>query len=134
MKTLYLRMCVLALLTTCALASASFAASTNSVAPVRLVINCEKGKPDFALNSKQVRQPDLVDALSEIILKDGREKPVLVVFHEKNSFAILANIRGIVSKVGFVTVRYFCYDDHGRMMEEITFDHPAIPFSLNPKL
>src|SRR6478736_8991130 len=123
MKAEHLRRWVLVLSFLCALTSTGLAVTTNTMTSVRVILDIKNGKPQYELNSKPVKSGDLINALEDIILKTGREKPILVFLHETSSLATLENTMGIIDKVGFLHVRYFMFTDDKRMMKEDSFEH-----------
>lgn len=81
------------------------------------------------VNRKTVRAPRyLLDALGELLLKSGRDTPVLVLVHEQVPLNRVAELLGMVDKAGFSTVHAYYFDSHRRFMVPINFGR-AVPFS-----
>jgi len=108
-------------------------AQTNGASSVSVVINFANAAPSCEINSKPVAFTNVLDVLARIIKETGHDRPVVVLVHEENSLAFVLNLRGIIDKVGFLRVRYFYFGSDRKKMAEISFEHPAVSFSLKPK-
>ncbi len=110
----------------------SLLASATNMAPMAVVVGFHKGTPQYEVDSKLVRSERLLEVFGEIKKQRGREVPVVVLVDQRNSLAALSNIRGMVDKAGFSSIRYFYFSADRERMAEIILDRPAKPFSLNP--
>lgn len=109
------------------------AAEMTNTAPMAVVIEFDQGKIKYKVDSKSVRSEDILEALGRVKKLRGREVPIVVLIDQRNSLAALSNVRGIINKAGFSSVRYFCFTADREMMEEIIVDQRrAVPFSLHP--
>jgi biopolymer transport protein ExbD len=109
------------------------AAEATNNAPTAIVVEFDQGKIKYKVDSKSVRSEDILEDLGRVKKQRGREAPVVVLIDQRNSLAALSNIRGIINKAGFSSVRYFSFTVDRQMMEEIPIDQRrAVPFSLNP--
>jgi biopolymer transport protein ExbD len=109
-----------------------FAAST-SVVPIAIVSTFDQGRINYEVNSLPVRSDKILDVLNELIIKRGKETPVVILIDKRNSIFALSNVQGIVGKAGFLNVRSYCFSGDTQRMTEISFDKPAISFSLPPQ-
>src|ERR1041385_140072 len=109
------------------------AAEPTNNAPTALVADFDQGRIKYKLDSKPVRSDHILEALGEVKKQRGRDVPVVVLIDQRSSLAALSNIRGIINKAGFPSVRYFSFTADRQMMEEVIMDErPAVPFSSNP--
>lgn len=110
------------------------AASTNT-ASIAVLVSFDKGGIQYEVDSKPVRSDKILEVLggTKRERSRGRETPVVVLIDNRNSMAALSNIRGIIDKAGFSTVRYFYFTADRQRMAEIILNQPAIPFSLDPE-
>jgi hypothetical protein len=107
--------------------------STNS-APIALVVRFDNGRANYEVNSMFVRSDKLLEVMCEQKQqKGGRDARIVVIVDNKNSLSTLSNVRGIIDKAGYFDVRYFSLNPEVGRMAEVSFDHPAIPYSLNPE-
>ncbi|NOS71597.1 MAG: hypothetical protein HOP33_16935 [Verrucomicrobia bacterium] len=108
-------------------------AEATNARPVVVEVKFQNGKASYEIESRSVRSELFLEALGVIIRRRGREARVIVIVDSRNPISTLDNARGIVSKVGFSEVHYFVMSAETQRMAEITLDHPAVPYSLNPE-
>lgn len=109
------------------------AAGVTNVVPTAVVIEFDRGRIKYEVDSKRVRSEDILEVLGEVKKKRGQEAPMVILIDQRNSLAALSNVRGVINKIGFSSVRYFSFTADRQMMEEIAIDRlRAVPFSLNP--
>ena len=81
------------------------------------------------MGSKPINSEDIIEVLGDLIRRSGPKAPIMVYIDERNSLAALSNVRGIIEKVGFFDVHYYCFTADREMMEEIIINRkPAMPF------
>ncbi len=112
--------------------SANSKAETTNIQPIAVEVKFQKGKASYEIESRQVRSEFLLDVLGEILRLKGRNTRVVVIVDSRHAITTLDGIRGTVGKVGFLNAHYFVLSSETQRMAEITFDHPAVPYSLNP--
>lgn len=111
----------------------SVAAEATNVPPTTVLVDYDQGKVKYEVNSKPIRSENILEVLGRVEKQRGQEASVGVLIDLRNSLAALSNIRGIIGKVGFLRVHYFCFTADRKMMEEIILgQQPAVPFSQNP--
>jgi hypothetical protein len=64
---------------------------------------------------------DLGQAFTKLMQEKGAGQPIEVIADEGIPIASLSNVRGILEKVGFLTVKYFYVPADHRYMGEIVF-------------
>ncbi len=63
-----------------------------------------------------------------VVIQEGRNTKVAILFHEDVPLSAVVNLRGIIQKAGLSNIRYFYFGDDRRMMAEIQMDEPAVPY------
>ena len=83
----------------------------------------------YSVQKKQYTLNQLYEYLENLIVKEGRDTPVYVIFNQDIKFSKILNLRGTIQKVGYSKIRYFYFGEGRRKMAEITMDKTAIPFN-----
>jgi hypothetical protein len=76
----------------------------------------------------EVATTDLLDYWGKMVIQEGRDTKVAILFHENVPLSAVVNLRGIIQKAGLSNIRYFYFGDDRRMMAEIRMDEPAVPY------
>jgi hypothetical protein len=102
--------------------------------PIVILVEPNGKNMVYKIDSKRLTLPGLFDLLGDLIVPRGRDASIIVVASESASISILLNLEMIIEKVGFGNIRYFYFGDDRRMMAELQFVGPAIPFSTKPNV
>lgn len=102
--------------------------------PIVILVEPNGKNMVYRIESQRLTFPMLFNSLGDLIISRGRDTPVIVLVHEKVSISTLINLEGAIEKVGFGSIRYFYFGDDRRMMAELRFVGPAIPFSTKPNI
>jgi hypothetical protein len=84
------------------------------------------------LNDQNVPDSRVMNALSRLIEKEGRDAPIVILMPSELTFADWQDLRGLIGKVGFLNDRYFVYSSRTQKMVEIDNPHYAIDFTTSP--
>ena len=117
----------------CLLLALLAAVQSHAESAVSILLPLDYGKKwDVQIDGRNIAGPKVVDELSEVLLKRGREIPVFVLIPKTARFMDWNNIQGIVEKVGFTNVRYFAYSHDDQKMVEVKREGPPVPFPAIP--
>lgn len=89
----------------------------------------------YELNGKFVSTNlvGLIEQLHQEMAAKKNHAKVTVLLDETASFSDFETLRGVIQKIGFLNVRYFCLSEDKKMMAEIVMNRPAVPFSRDPQ-
>jgi len=82
----------------------------------------------YSDGSLDMATTDLLDYWGNVVIQEGRDTKVAILFHEDVPLSTVVNLRGIIQKAGLSNIRYFYFGDDRRMMAEIRMDAPAVPY------
>jgi hypothetical protein len=105
----------------------------NEAEAIVILMEQKKGGANYKVGLQSFTSERLYDYLSKSIIKNGEKNSAILIAHESISIADIINMRGVLQKIGFKSIRYFYYDDDKRMMAEFSFGKAAIPFSVDPE-
>lgn len=105
----------------------------NASDSIIILLEIENNKQVYKIKDKLLKLSEIYERLSKLIISKGRFQTVVVIASQKIALEKLINLRGLIQKVGFSDMRFFYFDDQKKMMAEISFDKPAIPFSRDPE-
>src|SRR5690242_14970587 len=83
------------------------------------------------LNGQNIPDSRVMNALSRLIEKDGRDAPIVILMPSELTFADWQDLRGLIGKVGFLNDRYFVYSSRTEKMVELDNPHRAIDFTTS---
>ena len=99
--------------------------------PITIVLSEDYSRTlNIRLNDHVILNKDVLDQLSNTI-KDPKT-PVIVFIPEQGRFADWMEIKGLLDKIGCLSVRYFVFSAKNRGMTELELPHDAIDFTLSP--
>jgi hypothetical protein len=106
-------------------------ANSAEASPISIVLRGDFTRThSVEVNGRRVPSSRLLDALSDSI-KNPTDS-VVVVMSEESRFADWEDIIAILSKVGFVNVRYFFFSKDSMKMTELELSQMPQEFSLDP--
>ena len=110
----------------------TFASATAKGKTSRVVVMIDYNQHGFVytINSENSRTQDLLLTLSKKHESEP-EADVILLVHNKVTFAMVNNVIGILSKAGYAgPPRVFVFDSYRIAMNELNFTYsPRIPFS-----
>jgi hypothetical protein len=120
------RIIFVGLLTLCCLALSGRSAEPERplMRPVVVVVTSDGTAVQYEIESASVESGQLLDAFGSLVKRDGRKRPVVVVFND-DSVKLLFNLRGIAQKAGFAQVRFYAFSKETVKAVQVDIEHPA---------
>lgn len=87
----------------------------------------------YSDGSVEVATTKLLDYWGNVVIKEGRDTKVAILFHEDVPLSAVANLRGIMQKAGLSNIRYFYFGEDRRVMAEIRMNEPAVSYPKKGK-
>ena len=82
----------------------------------------------YLLSANHRVNTDLLDYWGNVVIQEGRDTKVAILFHENVPLPAVVNLRGTIQKAGSSNILYFYFGDNRRMIAKIRMDAPAVPY------
>ena len=110
----------------------AYASTAKLFEPIVIIIENDRDTTIYNKGNKALTIETLFADLTKSFLPEDNDRPVIIITDPDTSIGTITNLRGLLKKIGYRNIRYFFYGVGKRMMAEISFDKPAIPFTTDP--
>ena len=92
-----------------------------------IMVEIKNGIITYNIRKRQVPSEALLDHFGRLVMVEGSESLVTIIFEEKVPLKAILNLRGIIQKAGLENIKQYAYDPYTRKMVEILFKGAAVP-------
>ncbi len=100
----------------------------DNVKPIIFMVERVGAKKIYEVNGKKIKLPDALDVLNDLMKIRGSRYPVVILFAVDIPLTEAGELEGIVQKVGFEQVKFYCFDAEKTSMSEVIVSKKSIPF------
>ena len=92
-----------------------------------IIVEEKDGTILYNIAKRQVPSEALLDHFNRLVINEGRDVPVTIMFEDKVPLNVILNLRGIIGKAGLANIKQYTYNPVTRKMVEVILKGPAIP-------
>ena len=91
-----------------------------------IIVEEKDGTILYNIAKRQVPSEALLDHFNRLVINEGRDVPVTIMFEDKVPLNVILNLRGIIGKAGLANIKQYTYNPVTRKMVEVILKGPAI--------